>query len=62
MMSEQEMNTMNYGDESDHDLISKEMSKDIRDGSQTHLNIISREACYKCVIVLGKENWKGREH
>ena len=38
MMSEQEMDSMNPGDESDHDLISTEMLEDIRDGSQTHPN------------------------
>ena len=36
MMSEQDMDAINYGDESDHDLISTEMLEDIRDGSQTH--------------------------
>ena len=47
MMSEQDMDAMNYGDESDHDLISTEMLEDIRDGSQTHPNVNRREARYK---------------
>ena len=47
MMSEQDMDAMNYGDDSDHDLISTEMLKDIRDGSQTHTNVNRRESRYK---------------
>ena len=42
MMSEQDMENINSGDESDHDLISTEMLEDIRDGSQTHPNINKR--------------------
>ena len=38
---------MDSGDESDHDLISKEILEDIRDGSQTNTNVNSREARYK---------------
>ena len=41
MMSKQDMENINSGDESDHDLISTEMLEDIRDGSQNHPNIIS---------------------
>ena len=33
MMSEQDMDAINIGDESDHDIISKEMLEDIRDRS-----------------------------
>ena len=47
MMSEQDMEDINYGDESDHDLISTEMLEDILDGSQTHPNVNRREARYK---------------
>ena len=39
MMSKQYMDTINSGGESDHDLISTEMSEDIHDESQTHLNV-----------------------
>ena len=39
MMSEQDMDAINSGDESDHDIISTEMLEDIRDGSQTHPNV-----------------------
>ena len=34
MMSKQDMDAMNYDDDSDHDLISTEMLEDICDGSQ----------------------------
>ena len=47
MMSEKDMDAMNSGDESDHDLISTEILEDIRDGSQTHPNVNRREARYK---------------
>ena len=42
MMSEQDMEDINSGYESDHDLIYTEMLEDIRDGSQTHLNVNRR--------------------
>ena len=42
MMSEQDMDAMNSGDESDHDLTSRDMLEDIRDGSQTHPKINRR--------------------
>ena len=47
MTSEQYMDAINSGDESDHDLISMEMLENIRDGSQTHPNVNRREARYK---------------
>ena len=43
MMSEQDMENINSGDESDHDLISTEMLEDIRDRSQTHPTINKKE-------------------
>ena len=49
MMSEQDMDAINSGDESDHDLISTEMSEDICDVSQTHHNVNRREARYKII-------------
>ena len=42
IMSEQEMDAINSGDESDHDLISMEMFEDICDGSQIHPNVNRR--------------------
>ena len=42
MISKQYMDAINSGDELDHDLISTEMLEDIRDKSQTHLNVNRR--------------------
>ena len=60
-MIEQYMNAMNYGDESDRDLISTEMLEDICDGSQTHTNVNKRESHYKiCDRVRQRQTeWKG---
>ena len=41
------MDSINYGDESDHDLISTGMLIYICDGSLSHTNVYSREARYK---------------
>ena len=60
-MSEQDMEIINSGDESDHDLISTQMLQDIRDGSQTHPKINKREARYKIRIRQKKSEWKGEE-
>ena len=55
------MDAINYGDDSDHDIISTEMLEDIRDGSQTHPNVNRREACYKIRdrIRQRQSEWKG---
>ena len=42
MMTEQDIDAINYGDESGHDPISTEMFEYIRDGSQTHPNVNRR--------------------
>ena len=42
-MSKQDMDAINSGDESDHDIISTDMLEDIRDESQTHPNVNRRE-------------------
>ena len=47
MTSKHDMYAINYGDDSDHDIISTEMLEDICDGSQTHPNVNRREARYK---------------
>ena len=47
MTSEQYMDAMTSGDDSDHDLISTEMLENIHDGSQSHSNVNQREAGYK---------------
>ena len=61
MISEQDMDAINSGDESDHDLISTEMLEDICDGSQTHTNFNRREARYKIrdSIRQRQPEWKG---
>ena len=47
LLSEEEMDALDSGDESDHDLISTEMVEDIHDRSQSHPNVNKREARYK---------------
>ena len=61
MISKQDMDAMNSGDESDHDLISTEMLEDIRDGGQTHPIVNRREARYKIRDCIRKRasQWKG---
>ena len=60
-MSKQDMENLDSSDESDHDLISTDMLNDIRDGSQTHMNVNRREARYKiCDRVRQRQSeWKG---
>ena len=41
------MDAVDSGDISDHDIISTEMLKDIRDGSQSRPKVNQREARYK---------------
>ena len=61
MMSEENLDAINSGDESYHDLISTEMLEDIRDGSQNHPNVNRREARYKIRdhIRQRQSEWKG---
>ena len=47
MMSEQDMENLDSNEKFNQDLISMETLEDIRDGSQTHPNVNSREARYK---------------
>ena len=47
IFSEEDMDAMDSGNESDHDLISTEMLEEIRDGSQTNPKIYRGEARYK---------------
>ena len=60
-MGEQDMENINSGDESDHDLISTEMLQDIRYGIQTHPNVNKREARYKIRDRIRQRQleWKG---
>ena len=61
MMSEQDMENLDFSDKSDHDLISTDMLEDIRDGIQTHPDVNKREAHDEiCDRVRQKESqWKG---
>ena len=61
MMSEQDMDAMDSGDESDHDLISTQMLEDICEGSQTRSNVNGREAHYKIFdrTRQRQSEWKG---
>ena len=61
MMREQDMENINSGDESDHDIISTEMLEDMCDGSQTHTNVNRKNHVIKYMIVLGKGNRNGKE-
>ena len=60
MMSGQDMENMNSGDESYHDLISTDMLEDIRDGSLTHPDVNRRESRYKIrdCIRQRQSEWK----
>ena len=55
MISKQDMDDINSGDESDNDLISANMLEDIRDVSQTHLNVNRREARYEIRDLIRKK-------
>ena len=47
MMNKQDMENIDSNEKSDHDLISTDMLEKICDGSQTHLTVNEREACYE---------------
>ena len=46
LLSEEDMDAMDSGDDSYRNLIATEMLEDICDGSQTHPNINQGAACY----------------
>ena len=60
-MSKQDMDAIDSGDESDHDLISTEILDEISNGGQTHPNVNRREARYKIYdsIRQRQSEWKG---
>ena len=61
LISVEETNALDSGDESDDEPMSTEMLEDICDGIQYHLNINRREARYKirdCIKQIQLE-WKG---
>ena len=47
LIIEEEIDAMDSGDDSYHDLISTEMLEDVCEGSQSHPNVNRREARYK---------------
>ena len=61
LLSKEDMDAMNSGDEWDHDLISTEMLEEIYDGSHAHPNVNRREARYKIRdrIKQRQSEWKG---
>ena len=61
LLSEEEIDVMDSGDESEYDLISTEMLENIHDGSQSHPNVNRREAHYKIrdCINQRQSEWKG---
>ena len=61
LLSKEEMDAMNSDNGSDHDLIFTEILENICDGIQSHLKVNRREASYKFVIVLGKDNQDKKE-
>ena len=58
--SKEEIDAMDYGDESEHDLLSTEMFKTICDGSQSHRNVNRRDSRYY-MIVLSIYYWNINE-
>ena len=61
LLSEEEMDAMFYGDESDDEPMSTDMLEDIYDGSQSHTNVNRIEARYKIrdCIKQTQSEWKG---
>ena len=61
IMIEEDIDYMDSGDESNHDLISMEMLEEIFDGSKSHTNVNQREARYKIrdCIKQGQSERKG---
>ena len=62
MMSKQDMDNINSGDESDHDLISTDILEDICDGSIPIRTLTEEKHVTKYVILLDKDNQNGKEH
>ena len=52
LITEEEMDNMSSGNESDAEPMSMDMLEDIRDGCQSHPSINRREACYKICDVI----------
>ena len=61
LMSEEEMDAMDYGEESDHELISTEMVEDIRVEVSLVLTLIKEKPFIKYVILIIQDNRNGKE-
>ena len=61
LLSEEEIDAMDSGDESDHDLISTEMLEKIVTKVSLVLTFIGDKHAIKYVSVLGKYNWNGKQ-
>ena len=55
------MDTMDSGDEYEYEYMSMDMLEDIRDGSQSHSSINSREECYIILDHIKKDNRNGKD-
>ena len=63
LISLEEMDALDYGEESDDEPMSMEMLEDIRDRSQSHPDVNRRDACYFFNVLYGKlmhtlEKWR----
>ena len=61
LLSKEEMDAMDSGDESDHDLTSTDILEEIRDGSQSHQIVNKKKPVIEYVILLGKDKRNGKE-
>ena len=61
LLSKEEIDTIDLGDESDQDITSTEMLENICDGSQSHLSVNLRESHYKIRDHISQRQleWKG---
>ena len=61
-MREEEIDAMDYGNESEHDLISMKMLEKFVTEVSLILTLIEDKHVIKYVIVLGKDNQNEKEH
>ena len=61
LLSLEETDVLDFGDESDHDPISTEMLEDIRDGSQSHPDVNRRDARYKISDLIKQRHLEWKE-
>ena len=61
LLSEEEINMVDSGDEYEDELRPTYILEDICDSCNSHLRVDRREACYKYVIALNKNKRNGSE-